>query len=372
MNYYFAGSNIDSHCKLFIISYLLSRIKEGCSLNIKRILPLAAGAAAAFLFIRYALPLCAPFFAGALLALAAEPAVNFFEKRLRLPRGAAVGIGVSMTFFFLGAAVLLLCAIAVRELGGVIPDLEQTARSGIDRAHTLLLELSQHSPGTLRPILRENVDALFSDGAAMVDRGIGWSLSLAGNLLSHVPDSALSLGTGILSGYMISFRLPRFREALFRQEALKPLRAGWGRMKTAVAGWLRAQLRLMSMTALVLALGLTLLRIPYAALWAMGIAVVDALPVLGTGAVMIPWSILCFLQNDTPRAIGLLGTYVTAALLRSALEPKLLGRHMGLDPLVTLIALYAGYKLWGLAGMLLAPMLVVALTQVSPRRDINS
>lgn len=351
---------------MFFVYYAGNFRKEDCLLNAKRILPIAVGAVAAYFFVRFALPLCAPFLAGALLALAAEPAVTFFEKRLRLPRGAAVGIGVSMTVFFLGAAVLVLCAVAVRELGSVIPSLEQTARSGIDRAHALLLELAQHSPGTLRPILRENVDSLFSDGAAMVDRGIGWSLSFAGNLLSHVPDSALSLGTGILSGYMISFRLPRFREALFRQEALKPLRAGWGRVKTAVTGWLRAQLRLMSMTALVLALGLTLLRIPYAPLWAMGIAVVDALPVLGTGAVMIPWSILCFLQNDTPRAIGLLGTYITAALLRSALEPKLLGRHLGLDPLMTLIALYAGYKLWGLAGMLLAPMLVVAVTQAVP------
>ena len=329
---------------------------------------IAAGAAAFFLFARFALPLCAPFLAGAALALAAEPAVSFFEKRLRLPRGAAVGIGVSMTFFFLGAAVLLLCATLFRELGSVIPNLEQTAQSGINTLHTFLLELSQRSPDTLRPILRDNVDALFSDGAAMVDRGIGWSLSLAGSLLSHVPDSALGLGTGILSGYMISFRLPRFREILFRQETLKPLRAGWGRIKTAVVGWLRAQLRLMGMTALVLALGLTMLRIPYALLWALGIAVVDALPILGTGAVMIPWSLLCFLQNDTPRAIGLLGTYVTAALLRSALEPKLLGHHLGLDPLVTLIALYAGYKLWGIAGMLLAPMLAVALTQVAPRR----
>lgn len=343
--------------------------KEGCALTIKRILPLAAGAAGAFLFARFALPLCAPFLAGALLALAAEPAVSFFEKRLRLPRGAAVGIGVSMTFFLLAAAVVTVCAAAVRELGSVVPELEQTARSGIRSLHSLLLNLSQHSPETLRPILRENVDALFTDGTAMVDRGLGWSLSLAGNLLSHLPDSALGLGTGILAGFMISFRLPRLREALFRQETLKPLRAGWGRVKTAVTGWLRAQLRLMGVTALVLAAGLSLLRIPYALLWAAGIAVVDALPVLGTGAVMVPWSILTFLQGDTARAVGLLGTYVTAALLRSALEPRLLGRHLGLDPLLTLISMYVGYKLWGLAGMLLAPMLAVALTQAAPRAE---
>jgi len=303
------------------------------------------------------------------LALAAEPVVSFFQNKVRIPRGAAVGIGVSMTFFLLGAGVLLLCAIAFRELGNVIPDLEQTAQSGVDTLHSFLLELSQHTPSTLQPVLRESVNALFSDSAALANRGIDWSLSLAGSLLSHVPDGALGFGTAILSGYMISFRLPTLRDLIFRQDTLKPIRAAWGRIKTAVAGWLNAQLRLMGMTALVLALGLTLLRIPYAIVWALGIAVVDALPVLGTGAVMIPWSILCFLQDDTPRAIGLLGIYATAALLRSTLEPKLLGRHLGLDPLVTLMALYAGYKLWGLAGMLLAPMLAVAVTQAAPRRS---
>lgn len=335
----------------------------------KRIAFLAAAAAAGWLFVRFALPLAAPFLIGALLALAAEPLVALLQRRARIPRGAAVGIGVSMTFFFLGAAVLLLGAILVRELGSAMPDLERTTRAGIDTFHTLLLELSDHTPKSVRPFLRENVDALFSDGAALVDRGFGWSLSMAGNLLSHVPDSALGFGTAILASFMISARLPRIRRWLRENQALQPLRVGWGRIKTAVAGWLRAQCRLMGVTALVLALGLSLLRIPYALLWALGIGVVDALPVLGTGIILIPWSLLSFLQGNTAQAVGLLGTYVCASLIRSALEPKLLGHHLGLDPLVTLFALYAGYRLWGLAGMLLAPLLAVAVTQAAPAGD---
>ena len=76
------------------------------------------------------------------------------------------------------------------------------------------------------------------------------------------------------------------------------------------------------------------------------------------------------MQGDSARGIGLLGIYGAATLIRSALEPKLVGKHLGLDPLVTLIALYAGYKLWGLMGMLLAPLLAVAATQVvTPKRQ---
>ena len=75
------------------------------------------------------------------------------------------------------------------------------------------------------------------------------------------------------------------------------------------------------------------------------------------------------MQGDTPRALGILGTYIAAALIRSMLEPKLLGKHLGLDPLVTLAALYIGYRLWGVGGMILAPLLTVAALQL--RREDN-
>ena len=66
-----------------------------------------------------------------------------------------------------------------------------------------------------------------------------------------------------------------------------------------------------------------------APVWAALVALVDALPILGTGTVLVPWSVVCFLQGDTPRALGILGIYITAAVTRSMLEPKLLGKHLG-------------------------------------------
>ena len=136
------------------------------------------------------------------------------------------------------------------------------------------------------------------------------------------------------------------------------------RFLTASGGWLTAQLKLMSVTFCILAAGLTLLRIPRSLLWAFVIALVDALPVFGTGTVLIPWALVCFLQGNRVLALGIAGPYATAALTRSILEPKLLGRHLGLDPLATLAALYIGCRLWGIAGMIAAPMITVALLQL--------
>ncbi len=330
---------------------------------------------AVWLGIRYLLPILAPFLLGTALALAAEPVVNFFTKKLGLPRAAAAGVGVTMTFAGIALLLMLLAAFLVRELGllaAVLPNLEDTARSGLSSLESWLLDLASHAPGGIQPLVSENISALFSDGASLVGRAIGYLLGLAGGLLRHVPDSALGLGTGIISGYMISAKLPRIRRWLKKRlprEKWIPILNSARRMKNAVVSWLLAQVKLAGVTMLILSLGLLLLRIPYAPLWALGITLLDALPVLGTGTALIPWALVCFLQDDIARAAGLLGIYTVITLTRSVLEPKLIGRHLGLDPLATLFALYAGYKVWGIGGMLLAPLLTVTVLQLVPERS---
>lgn len=323
---------------------------------------------------RYLLPLFGPFLLGLGLALAAEPMVRFLRRRLHIPRPLASAMSVSAAICFLTIFLLLLCAFALRQLrslAGVLPDLEASARSGIALFRDWGQTLAAHSPESIRPLLRENLDRVFSDGTAMLGRFSGFVLTFAGNLLSHVPDSALSLGTGLLSAFLISAKLPRLRLWILRRipkERLQALLAAGKRMKHTLAAWLLAQSKLMGLTLVILLLGFTLLRIPHGPLWALGTALVDAFPVLGTGTVLLPWSLLCFLQQDSARAIGLLGIYTTVTLTRSLMEPKLVGRHLGLDPLATLMSLYIGYRLWGIPGMLFAPLLAVTALQLVPEK----
>ena len=117
-------------------------------------------------------------------------------------------------------------------------------------------------------------------------------------------------------------------------------------------------------------MGFLLLRVQYAPLWAMVVSLVDALPILGTGTILVPWSLVCLVQHDTARALGLLGLYAATAVTRSTLEPKLLGRQLGLDPLVTLISLYVGFRLWGIVGMMLGPLLVITVISSFPQLKI--
>ena len=127
-----------------------------------------------------------------------------------------------------------------------------------------------------------------------------------------------------------------------------------------------AQMKLLGITYLLLTLGLFLLGVEYAPVWALAVAAVDALPILGTGTILVPWSLVCLLRQERAKALGLLGLYAAAALSRSFLEPRLVGRQLGLDPLVTLIALYTGFRLWGLLGMFLMPMLAITVISMLP------
>ncbi len=330
--------------------------------------------AAVWLTGKFLLPLVSPFLLGTALALAAEPMVRFLNRRARMPRMVSTAIGVSMAFCFLALLLLTLCAFALRQLkalAGVLPDLEETARSGLALVQTRLLELASHAPQGIRPLLEDNVRTLLADSGSLLGKLTAWLLGLAGSMLSHVPDSALGLGTAILSAFLISAKLPRIQRWFRRwipSQQLRILLDSARRMRGVLGKWLLAQCKLMSVTFCILAAGLTLLRIPSSLLWAVLVALVDALPILGTGTVLVPWSVVCFLQGDTPRALGILGIYITAAVTRSMLEPKLLGKHLGLDPLVTLMALYIGYRLWGVGGMILAPLLTVAALQL--RRDL--
>ena len=340
------------------------------NLGIQKYIVAVAVFAGVFLLARYLLPIFLPFALGAGLAIAAEPVVRFFSQRLRLKRSLATAIGITLVFLLLTMVILLLCGLLLRELrnlAGILPELEVTLRAGMDTADHWLTNLAGQIPGELGPVLTRNVNSFFSDGSALLSRAANFLLKLASGVLSHVPGSALGVGTGIISSFMISAKLQKIRIWLQAQSAsaqLEPVLSAVAQLKTSLLGWLRAQAKLSAVTYLLALAGLLLLKVPYSPLWALTVSLVDAFPILGTGTVLLPWSIVSFLQGDRFLAFGLLGLYAVIALVRSLLEPRLLGKHLGLDPLVTLIALYTGYRLWGIGGMILAPMLAVAVTQL--------
>lgn len=332
-----------------------------------------------FLAVRYLLPLFLPFLLGSILALAAEPLVQFLSKKLHLKRWIATGIGVSTAFSFLVLLMMVLCAFLLKELrqlAGILPELEIALRAGMNTASGWLLSLADRAPDGIRMLLTQNLNSFFTGGSALLDRATDFLLRLASGILSQVPNGALGFATGIISSFMISAKLPQIRVFL-RQKAIhaqfQPAVTGLKKLKATLGGWLKAQIKLLAVTFCLVLLGFLFLRVPHSLLWSLLITMVDAFPILGTGTVLVPWSLISFLQGNRALAFGLLGLYAGVTVVRSVLEPKFLGKQLGLDPLITLAALYVGYRLWGIGGMILSPMLAVAAMQlIGPQPDQSS
>jgi len=136
---------------------------------------------------------------------------------------------------------------------------------------------------------------------------------------------------------------------------------------------LRGYLTLMFITFIELSVCLLFLRVDYAIAVAALISLVDILPVLGTGSVMIPWAIIKILSGDINFAVSLIVIYVIITIVRNILEPKIIGKQMGLHPLVTLIAMFLGLKIFGIIGMFILPILLIILNNLFlAKRAVNS
>lgn len=337
---------------------------------LKKLLPFCGAAIAIWLGSRYLLPIALPFLLAGLLAYIAEPLVRTLHTGLHIKRTVASLIGISMALLCAVVLVLCLCALALRQLSalsGILPNISSSTVSGLTALKNSLLELSNKTPDNIRTVLDNSVENLFSDSTRLVNRVVDGVLSIASGVLTRIPDSALGFGTWILASFMISIKLPVIRTFLRQripqvqqQQFLDKFR----HFRKNICSWLIAQTKLICITFAVLTCGFLLLRISYAPLWAGLISLIDALPILGSGTVLIPWSLVHLLQGDIPRALGLLGVWGIAALLRTVLEPRLVGKQLGLDPLITLLAMYTGYRLWGIIGMILSPLLAVTLLQL--------
>ncbi len=142
-------------------------------------------------------------------------------------------------------------------------------------------------------------------------------------------------------------------------------------VKDCLLKYFRAYLILMFLTFFQLVIGLTVLGIPNSIMLGAGIALFDALPFLGTGAVMIPWILISLIKGNVPLAIGLCCLYLILTLVRSIAEPKIVGDQLGLNPIVSVLTVYVGFKLFGFLGMITFPILVQIVFTMCKNNNIG-
>ena len=208
--------------------------------------------------------------------------------------------------------------------------------------------------------------ASLKEGLSSVLKSLSGVLTgLSGYLLSAaavIPNFFLGFVVFLLSLYLISMSLPLLRESflsIFEDGTAKKMDVVLTTLKKAINGFIIAQLILSLITFLIMLAGLIILDSGYALALAFLVTVVDILPVFGTGSVLIPWGLYEIFTGNNYLGIGLLILYIITLVVRRVVEPKVLGNAVGIGALPALLSLYIGFKLVGVAGLFLGPLIVI-------------
>ena len=338
---------------------------------LRTLLYAAAAVGGIWLGVRFLLPWTAPFLVALALAALLEPAVAALCRR-GIPRGAAAG---AVLLLGPGALAALLVHLTIRGAGALTgwlaetPELIDALGAAFGALEAKLTAAAGQLPGG-SDYLRIALDAL-SDTLTQIPATLSRRLLEAlTRFAQHSPDLLLFTVTAALGSLFFSAAWPQviaFFRAQLPPDFLRRL-DGLGRdLKGSFGGWLRTQLILMVMTFFELLAAFLLLHVRGAGLIAGLTALIDALPIFGTGSVLVPWAAVSLLLGDYGRGIGLLIAWGVTNLVRSAAQAKLLGDQIGLDPLASLLALYMGWRICGVWGMLLFPLLFVTLQQLNDK-----
>ncbi len=325
------------------------------------------------LSIKLIIPTFWPFILALLLAFLLDAPINHLRQKFHMKRGFASAFIVTLflVLFLSGTACILIRLFFV--IGNRLKDMPETLGRIVLPSTDLpqrLERIAEVLPDELSGIFRNMLENLRTQTAALPSRLYSVFFDFISNAASKAPSILFSILMLALGLYFISAGLPVIRSFILRQLPAK-LRTKAGAVKSDVIstlkGWGKAQLKLMGLCFLELSVAFLLMRINNALLLAAAIALIDALPVFGIGLALIPWTLFSLFTGNYRRAVLLALTYGAVNLVRSCLEPRLLGEQTGLHPAATLITVYAGYRVSGVSGMILFPIALMLLKQFNDR-----
>lgn len=334
---------------------------------------LLGGGVLLWLFCRFFLGALMPFVLAFLLAALTRPLVRLLSCKTGWPQGVCAVLGTLLSLLLLGFLLYLLCARLFSELQRLFNFLiEDSAKEdgSVARMLQFLREIGTRVPFFARlkefPLLEEMLGDPTQYLSQQLQKALG---ELASKLASGIGALLASL-PGVLFFFVVTliacfyFALEYDKVCCLPERVLPPsVRARlpeWKRRFTgAVKRCAKAYLLLFALTFGELFLGFLFLQAEYPFLLALLAASLDILPVLGVGTVLVPWAIFALLTGDVARGVWILVLYAVITVIRQIVEPRLLGKSIGLHPILMLMAFYVGLSLFGVAGILIGPTLAL-------------
>lgn len=317
-----------------------------------------------YLAFKWLLPLVLPFIFSYFIVVAILPIVESLKERFHIPKP----VGAAITLILLcGILIIIIGSISCKLLEQIklfiknIPVYQKLISNMIDGSCCHFENIFGLSTGTIKTAVDNSMNETLihirtNIMPSMPERTIGILLNCAGLILIIV----IIIMSAILIIQDIDSMKCTYKKFVFYEELHELTK----KLSNVGIAYLRSQGILFIITASICIFGLLILRNKYALLIGIGIGVFDAFPVLGSGFILVPWTIIMLLSNNFFDAAVLVSMYLFCQLVRQFLEPKLLGNKIGIKPIFTIMAMYIGLQLFGIAGFILGPIALVLIIAI--------
>lgn len=312
-----------------------------------------------------------PFLIAFIISLIIEPLIRTLMKKMKFTRRtSSIIIFIAVSAIILGTIIWGIVSL-VSEASNLLEGLN----GYIEKAYTFIQNFIQnldferiHLPNEITSVLQNSTNGLFSNLSDWIRNVLNGLL----NMITSIPTIAIYFVVTIMALYFICvdkvYILDQLEHHLPQKWVFK-LGTHIRDLTKTLGGYLKAQVTLIFTSFVISLIGLYILKfakfnIEFPLLMALFIGFVDALPILGSGTVMIPWAIISALNGDLKLGIAIFVLFVIMSLIRQFIEPKLVSKHIGTHPIFTLISMYTGFKFIGVMGMLLGPIILIIIKNV--------
>ena len=309
-----------------------------------------------------------PFLVAFIISLIIEPAIKFIMKKTKLSRR------ISSIIIFLLVSIIILGSLTwiLITLFSESSSLLQGLNNYFDKAYIQFESFIGSFQFDKIHLSDEVLNVIQNSTGDLLKTASNWLKNTLTDIVTSLPSIAICIGITVVALYFICvdkiYILDQIEHHL-PQMWVKKIGKHLKDLIKTLGGYLKAEATLILVSFILSLIGLYILKfigfnISYPLLVALFIGFVDALPILGSGTVMIPWAIISAINGDIKLGIAIITLLIIMSVVRQLLEPKLVSKNIGVHPIFTLIAMYTGFKIIGIIGLLIGPILLIIFKNI--------